>query len=229
MTNPPPIATVVIPQFGRAELTCACIRSLRREETTPWPIIVVDDGSPPESPRRVEAEQFPEITVIPQSHRGVSAAWNRGAVEVRTPYVVFLNNDVLFRGPALERLLAPLSSGRALIAGVRLRTEQLLPRRILEALPSDRFLEGWCLATSMDDFQHLDGFDESLAVYWSDTDFQARMIEAEAIDRSAVCPLHELPDLPLSHLGHRTAHRIRDRRGLWQKDRNRFIAKWDAR
>jgi len=229
MPCPSPLATIVIPQFGGAELTCACIRSLRRHETTLWPIIVADDGSPSESRQIVAAERFLNMTLIHQSHWGVSAAWNFGAAQVRTRYVVFLNNDVLFQGPVIEQLLSPLISDRARISGIRLRKEQSLPADTLTKLPGDRFLEGWCLAMSLVDFHRLGGFDDSMAVYWSDTDFQARMmIETVRIDCPTVRPLIELPDLPLLHLGHRTAHRMQEHRGLWQKDRNRFIEKWDA-
>jgi len=230
MTDPTPTATVVIPQFGGGDLTCACIGSLRRAETIPWPIIVVDDGSPLEARRIVAVKRFPDTTLIHQSHRGVSAAWNLGAAQVRTPYVVFLNNDVLFQGPVMERLLWPLISGEARMSGIRLRTERSLPVHTFKKLPGDRFLEGWCLATSLADFQRLGGFDDSMAIYWSDTDFQARMmIETARIDCPTVRPLIELPALPLVHLGHRTAHRMQEHRGHWLKDRNEFLKKWNAR
>ena len=218
-------ATIVIPQFHRAELTCACLESLRRCESICWPVIVVDDGSSPGCADAVMARGFRNVLVLRRPHAGVTAAWNLGARHVETPLVVFLNNDVQFSGAAVEGLIRPVRQGTALIAGAACRRERLLPDDVLRRLPTDRFLQGWCFATAVDTWRALGGFDEAMKVYWSDTDFQARTVRGAGADsESLAC----CAGLPIRHLGHRTVRGVPTRNAIWRADRAAFIAKWSA-
>lgn len=218
-------ATIVVPQYGRAELTCACIASLRERERVPWPVIVVDDGSGPGCIESLVERRFPATRIVRQSHAGVTAAWNCGAAHVETPLIVFLNNDVLFDGPAVERLVAPVRDGRSLVSGIRLRREVALPGAVLRKLPTDRFVEGWCFAVATETLRRAGGFDPAMRVYWSDTDLQARLLREEPHRREALACQ---PELPLRHLGHRTAHRLAGRSAVWRADRAAFVAKWSS-
>jgi GT2 family glycosyltransferase len=218
-------ATIVVPQFGRAELTCACVESLRRHETVLWPVLVVDDGSPAEDVLAVSERDFAATRVVRQEHSGVTAAWNLAVSRTETPIVVFLNNDALFDGPAIERLIAPLRKNAALVCGAAWRRERMLPASVLQRLPTDQFLQGWCFAVCVETVRRLDGFDASMALYWSDTDFQAR---AGLLASAGQEPLARRPNLPIRHLGRRTAVGLTNRRARWQADRAAFIAKWSA-
>ncbi len=215
--------TIVIPQYNHAELTCACIRSLQNHETKRWPIIVVDDGSTPESRQDVVSMPFLGTRIIEQSHQGVSAAWNRGAKEAGSRYLVFLNNDVLFHGAVIERLIGPLTNEGARISGVATRRESDLPPTIMKTIVTNSFLQGWCFAMSAETFRSLEGFVETLSVYWSDTDFQIRLRCKFGVRRNLISCV---ADLPLHHLKHQTAHSLRHHRDLWRKDRETFMAKW---
>lgn len=242
-------ATVIIAQHGRSEMTLGCLRSLREAEDVLWPVIVVDDGSPARYAAAIESAGIAGVRLVRQSRRGVTAAWNAGARNAQTPLLVFLNNDVVFDGPAISRLLAPLRKGPAVVSGVRLRRETALPAAVLRELPTEQFLEGWCLAVRREDFERAGGFDEAMRTWWSDTDLQARLLLerhgqvrhrkpdclAKAAflasgDRPADCRLlAAAPELPLRHLGHRTACRMPDRPTQWRNDRRVFIEKWSAR
>ncbi|MCC7423497.1 MAG: glycosyltransferase family 2 protein [Planctomycetaceae bacterium] len=129
-------ATVIIPQHGRADLTLACITSIRRHESHPWPILVIDDGSPDKSAQQLTqllhlqsdhaqlaapstklagsqclpngVSHSSHITVLHQPHRGLTAAWNTAALHATTPILVFLNNDTIASGPFLQSLILPL-------------------------------------------------------------------------------------------------------------------------
>ncbi|MEX0725314.1 MAG: glycosyltransferase [Planctomycetaceae bacterium] len=241
---PIPQTTIIIPQYRHLDLTLACLRTLRETDPHPWPVIVVDDGSPDDC-WLAEIERSPHVTSIRQPHRGVTAAWNVGWQAARTECVVFLNNDVVSRGGWVERLLTPLAKGDALMTGVRMRREEFLPRALMQRLPARVFLEGWCFALSRRSLQQLDGFDPELATYWSDTDLQLRLMKnrlsrscgvagvesssPQQLTEPSRSPLLSLPDLPIEHIGHVTAHDsacLPQRRQLWQADRERFIAKW---
>lgn len=109
------------------------------------------------------------------------------------------------------------------MTGVRLRTERSLPPHLLRHLPTTRFLEGWCFALRREDFLKLNGFDESMRLYWSDTDLQCRLLESNrhTPPQDALAPI---PDLPLQHLSHRTTHANPTHRRQWNQDRQAFIA-----
>ncbi len=222
---PVPFATIIIPQYMHLELTCECLRTLRECDPVSWPAIVVDDGSPADAIYVTGLDVLPDVTVIRQSHRGVTAAWNLGWLAVSTPWVIFLNNDVVSNGPWVEQLVQPLIDGEAQMTGVRLREEKFLPHAISERLPTRQFLEGWCFAMSTTTLRILNGFDAELLMYWSDTDLQLRLM----LSRMSQCPLLAIPDLPLEHLGHATAHDphcLPQQRDRWRADRRRFINKW---
>src|SRR5690606_2251566 len=104
--------------------------------------------------------------------------------------LLFLNNDTRTQGPWLTALVSPLFGASStahddppglpppptLMTGVRRRREPELPR----SLPRDAgslLLEGWCFAVRRETFLELGGFDERLRLYYSDTDFQCRLLQ----------------------------------------------------
>ena len=220
--------TLVIPQRNHVALTLDCIASICNTDPTPWPILVVDDASDDEERRRLDhadaTNRWAVETARHTEHRGVAAAWNTGASRAPTPYVVWLNNDVVADGPWVEQLVGPLRSRALEIVGVAWRTEGAVDRRLLTAHGGGRFLQGWCFAASKRTWEKLGGFDERMAVYWSDTDFFIRA-------RRAGLRLGAVDRLPLRHLGHRTAHDgscLPDRNVRWRRDRAAFLQKLTA-
>ncbi|MBW3542808.1 MAG: glycosyltransferase [Planctomycetes bacterium] len=227
MDEPSIDAALIIPQHGRSDLTIACLQSIRRHEPVPPTAIVVDDGSLLEHVERIRRLQFGNVGVIAAGRSGVSAAWNCGAAAAAgCSRLVFLNNDVLADGPFLERLLEPLRMPNCLMAGARLRRETALPKETLARLPSNTFLEGWCLAVRRADFDAAGGFDESLRLYFSDTDLQGRLLANAGRSADA---LAAVPGLPVRHLGHATTRALPQRRRKWREDRTRFLEIWCRR
>jgi len=216
-----PDVTIVIPQHGRVGLSIAAIRALRSIEPVAWPIVVVDDGSPPPAAELV-AQCCPEIRLLLQPHRGVTAAWNHALQAVTTPLVILLNNDVKIREPWVDRLLQPLRAGAAPLSGVELRPERALPPHVLAQLGRAEFVAGWCWAFLAEDARAIGGFDESLRMYFSDTDLQARLLRL----RPNECEPAIIARLSIRHSGHASTRLLSNRRDLWERDRARFIAKW---
>ncbi|MFO1022576.1 MAG: glycosyltransferase [Planctomycetales bacterium] len=221
-------ATIVIPQYGCSELTIRCVRSLRKFDTREWPIRIVSDGCETAEVEmlRQKLGDDQKLEILTQPHRGITAAWNLGARNARTESVVFLNNDVVCRGEWGERFLKPLVAGEKL-CGVGLRTERL-PLVSGPGAVRLKFFQGWCLGISRSWFERLQGFDERLALYWSDTDFQMRT--AMALGGWDWLPRGLVSELPLLHLGHRTTrHELRreDCRDQWYRDREAFGEKWE--
>lgn len=213
--------TVVTAMHGRSDLTLQLIEGLRFFEDALLPIIVVDDGSPEEVDRaRIRELNDPQVMQICQPAIGVTAAWNRGIQNVGTRWLVLLNNDVHIAGPIVRALMTPLESRQHRLTGARLREETFVPEPVLSRHGGRQFLEGWCLAMACETWHELGGFDETLRLYWSDTDFQLR---ARTRWPAACCGV---VSIPVSHEHGATTRTLPDRRARWLADRSRFLEKW---
>ena len=71
-------------------------------------LIVVDDAADDETKRRLIRSGFSKVTYIPQEHRGVATARNRGAHAATGKYLLFLDDDILIPPDFIERGLEGL-------------------------------------------------------------------------------------------------------------------------
>ncbi len=217
-------ATVIIAQYGQSRLTVRCIDSFRRAHGESTPLIVVDDGSAPGDIEPIAGAGFGNLQLIRAVHRGVTAAWNRGARQAAAEILVFLNNDTISTGRWLEQLVEPLQSQAVMVAGAQEREERRLPDAVLRRLPTTTFVQGWCFAVRRSDLEAVGGFRESLRLYFSDTDLQARLLQRAHLGREGLACT---PVTALSHLGHATTRQSPERRPQWLADRRRFIRLWE--
>lgn len=98
---------VVIAVHGNYALTSSCLARLA-VQTIEHRVIVVDDGSPDDTARRIRGS-WPEVSLLELSvNRGYTRAVNAGVAHGDGEYVVLLNNDVELRPDFLETLVAPL-------------------------------------------------------------------------------------------------------------------------
>ncbi|HVJ84979.1 MAG TPA: glycosyltransferase [Caulifigura sp.] len=216
-------ATIVMAQYGQPQLTIACVQSLRRQHGDERPMIPVDDGSSPADLEQVARACLSNVELVCSPHRGVTAAWNAGAARASGDRLLFLNNDVITAGPWIDRMLQPVSDRRIVIAGVARRRERHVPAAVLERLSTSTFASGWCFAVRRRDFESVGGFRESLRLYFSDTDLQARLLLRHGCGREGIA-ISE--GLPVKHLGHATTSGCPTRRAQWQADRQRFLELW---
>lgn len=99
----------MIPTYNRASLLPRALRSILDQTRVPDEIVVVDDGSTDPTCEIVE-EEFPEVRLLSQEHRGVSAARNVGIMTTSGDRVAFLDSDDEWVPQKLERQLAALES-----------------------------------------------------------------------------------------------------------------------
>src|SRR5207249_3286030 len=101
-----PIISIVIPVFGKLDLTRACLESVRRSKTSvPVEIIVVDDCSP--EPVATGLADFDEIQIVRNdTNLGFLGACNRGASLAHGKYLVFLNNDAEVLPDSLNEMIS---------------------------------------------------------------------------------------------------------------------------
>lgn len=219
--------TVVIPQHNYWFETVACCSSLWRHHAEEFQIVVVDDGS--DAKNRGYAKKYLNslATIISQTHRGVTAAWNRGVAAVDSEFVVLLNNDVMSVQAWLPEMQSLLKSGEHGLAGVALRCEKRLPENLRgqRQLVRAKFLEGWCVGFSRETFEAVGFFDESMKLYWSDTDWQLRWMQRFDCGSE---DFRLLSSNRLRHRGHQTTQHLQGRLEIWQEDRARFLQKWSS-
>ncbi len=89
-----PEISIIIPVFGRVELTQRCLETLQAHQSR-WrfEVLVVDDGSTDATPERIGT--LPWLRYFRQErNRGFGFACNHGARQARGQYLVFLNNDI---------------------------------------------------------------------------------------------------------------------------------------
>lgn len=119
------LVSVIIPTINQVELVKKCVSSLvaTTPSTIPYEIIVVDDGSPPETQRSLEEilRPFSAKLIIERINRGFSVTVNKGAACSRGSYLCLVNNDVIFpQANWLGLLLTAAEKTKAGVVGARL-------------------------------------------------------------------------------------------------------------
>ncbi|HEX8391736.1 MAG TPA: glycosyltransferase family 2 protein [Longimicrobium sp.] len=91
----PPTVSVVIPTYNQPDLLDEALRSVFAQTFRDFEVVVVDDGSTDDTPRRLRA-WGDRVRVVRQPNGGVGAARNRGIDEARGRYVALLDHDDLW-------------------------------------------------------------------------------------------------------------------------------------
>jgi len=177
------MTTIVIPQRGNDDLTISLIEGIRKHERD-VDIFIIDDGPSQDYYSKVIAKN---VFAIKNDKRGLTAAWNLGIRLSNRKNIILMNNDIICKGKFID-LCNPKSENE--IVGAKKRREPLYEGR--------KLLQGWFLCFSKSLWTKLGGFDERFKLYFQDTDFQIRALK----EGGSLCQV----DLPLKHLGHKTAH-----------------------
>lgn len=108
-TTTPPLITIVIPTFNRADHLGGAIESVVAQTYAQWELIVVDDGSTDHT-REVVARytKDPRIRYHFQHNRELNGARNTGVRLATGSYVGFLDDDDLFTPVHLAELTAAM-------------------------------------------------------------------------------------------------------------------------
>ncbi len=104
-----PLVWIVVLTWNNYADTAECLTSLRTLSYPHYEVLLVDNASSDETPRRVR-RRFPEVTVIEnQRNLGVSAGYNVGfryALAHGADFVLMLNNDTVLDPVLLSYLVA---------------------------------------------------------------------------------------------------------------------------
>lgn len=122
------LTSIVIPCHNHGAFVAEAIASALAQ-TAPVEVLVIDDGSTDEVTTAFFdetrwPEREPRLRIIRQRHRGVSAARNRGIVEARGEFVMFLDaDDVIAREKVAEQLAAFTPEVGWVLCDVEIRDE----------------------------------------------------------------------------------------------------------
>ena len=111
MTVPvPPVVTVLIPTYGRAEALRTALGAWERQEPTDldFEVVVIDDGSPDDTRELLashRSERF-HLRRLSQANAGPAAARNAGMAVARGEIVLFTGDDIEPAPDLLEQHLA---------------------------------------------------------------------------------------------------------------------------
>ena len=107
MSSNHPLISIIIPAYNVGKYIEECILSIIHQTYTNIEIIVVDDGSPDETPAIIDriAAQDKRIIPIHQQNTGVSAARNVGIKNSKGEYLVFVDGDDYIAPDFVEYML----------------------------------------------------------------------------------------------------------------------------
>lgn len=110
MTDTPPLVSVIIPAYRRADFVNQAVASIGRQTFTDYEIIVVDDGSGDKLVGRYALP--PEVTLIMRTDNSgrASIPRNEGARAARGRYLAFLDMDDIWLPEALATLVRLLNT-----------------------------------------------------------------------------------------------------------------------
>ena len=101
---PAPFASIVMLSWNAPQFTEAAVASIRERTHTAYEIIVIDNGSEPETVARLA--QLEDVRILYNAkNTGFAFGCNQGIAAARGTHVVLLNNDVIVSAGWLEALI----------------------------------------------------------------------------------------------------------------------------
>ena len=240
-----PLVSVVMVLYGGYELALRSIAALAENTDPGFELLLVDNGSPDDTPDRIEELVEGATLVRNEVNRGFGGASNQGAELARGDVVCLLNSDALVQPgwlpPLLETLEAPragaavsmflnedgtvqeagsvvdsFGSAHAVGSGGSAADFQFRFRREID------FGSAACMVLRRDLFLELGGFDEAYAPgYFEDTDLCFRL------HARGLCTIYE-PRSRVVHVRHGSGTSERARR-LMESHRDVFVERWGER
>lgn len=107
----PPLVTVAISTYNRAEYLTDSINSVLGQTFKDWELIVVNDGSTDNTLEVLSSFNDPRIRIISQENKGLACARNRITVEARGKYIAVHDDDDIMLPWSLEVRLQAISNG----------------------------------------------------------------------------------------------------------------------
>ncbi len=101
-----PKLSIIIPVYNVEEYLKDCLNSVLKQRFTDYEVICINDGSTDNSLQILNEYKlkYPQIKIIDQENKGLSAARNKGIEKATGDYILFLDSDDWLVDNALEML-----------------------------------------------------------------------------------------------------------------------------
>lgn len=99
------LVSIVMLSWNAVDFTKMALDSIRRHTSGPYEVIIVDNGSKPETVEWLRTQQDVHV-IYNETNRGYAGGNNQAIAAARGEYVVLLNNDVIVTEGWLDGLLA---------------------------------------------------------------------------------------------------------------------------
>ena len=99
--------SLIIPTYNRCSLLKRALNSVFEQSRKPDEVIVVDDGST-DNTAEMLIDEFPQVSIIRQSNKGVSAARNAGIQQAQGDWITLLDSDDTWQAEKLATQLRAL-------------------------------------------------------------------------------------------------------------------------
>jgi len=166
-----PLVSLVLVTYNSEAPLPALLDSLEATTYEPYELIVVDNGSSDGTVPLVERRR-PDATLLRNAQgRGYGAGCNQGAARAQGEFFVFLNPDIVVQPGWLEALVGSFEryprlgivSPEVLPPGWPPRDAGVPPTEVAT-------VPGCTMMVSRAAWDDLGGFDETIFLYWEDTD-----------------------------------------------------------
>jgi GT2 family glycosyltransferase len=238
------MVSIVTLSWNAPEFTMKALASIREQTAEPYEVIVVDNGSGPETLKALSTIDDPHVRVIyNKTNRGFAGGNNDGIAHARGDYVILLNNDVIVTTGWVEGLVDPfrripglgisaprsnLVAGDQQLADVRYRDENEMQAFALDrrrefarkGYLTDRAI-GFCWCISRAVLEQVGALDERYAFgNFEDDDYCMRV-------RAAGYWIYVCDDVFIHHFGSRSfvANNV-DYTATMNENWARFAKKW---
>jgi glycosyltransferase involved in cell wall biosynthesis len=109
--NQAPTVSVIVAVYNDWAMLDGCLQSLARQTNGPgFEVIIVDDGSTETAPESITSEHGYPLSVIRQSHVGISAARNRGIRTSKGAVLLFVDADCRLQTNCLAALSSTIAN-----------------------------------------------------------------------------------------------------------------------
>jgi len=231
---------IIIPIWNQRQHTEACLESLVRNTSYPYRLILVDNGSDPETREYLEGfvrhdkagpgKQGEAMLIRNNENLGFVKAVNQGLIASSAPYVCVLNNDTIPALRWLENLIEFAGSHKD--AGLlNPQCDGHLDRsideyaKILEEKNKGKYMEmnqcqGFCMLIKREVIDKIGYLDEAFGIGgFDDTDYSMRAGKA---GYRCVCVYSSY----VYHKQHVSFHAMGDRKRLVSKGEDAYFKKW---
>ncbi|MFA4981151.1 MAG: glycosyltransferase [Candidatus Omnitrophota bacterium] len=221
---------IIIPVLDNLELTRNCLESVYANIHTPFGLILIDNGSAPETKNylREFAASHKNVRLMENAENvGWVKAVNQGLKASSSRFMCVMNNDTIVRtGDWISKLIAVAKSGNDIgLVNPFFQAKRMCPECDAPFTEID-FCRGYCVLIKREVLDKIGLWDEAYGIgYYDDHDYSVAAIRAGFRCVRA-------NDVFVEHLGDSTFCALFDdakRRALHERNKRYFYSKWGRR